>query len=142
MLNFKIEISPKLKFAPVFVAETFASQLLLSLDVVAIKMVAYMRSQLVPGHGYDTGKLHDSLKVKLVKLAFDPGFDIVAEDVDYWAYVEFGHMQRDGNWWEGYHYAAKAMQAHMEALQGASRVAWKTTAQIVNRSGFTLPDFR
>lgn len=141
MLTVDVYVTPRLREAPSFVSGVFEEQLFLAFQPVASVMLLAMKAQLVPGHGYDTGRLHDSLTIKLVRLAANPGFDIVAQDVDYWAYVEFGHMQRDGNWWEGYHYAATALRANMDALQGAARVAWKMTAAVVNRSGFSLPDF-
>jgi hypothetical protein len=81
-------------------------------------IVMRAKSKLVPGHGYDTGLMHDSLTAALVNASEDyiVAYDLGAGDSGtygsgayYWVFVEFGHMTTAGNWWPGYHFLSSAL---------------------------------
>ena len=133
-MTFKISIfvPPALKRNMGLVDDLYAQQLAIVMAPVAAKMVADMKAQLYDGHGYDTGKLSNSLTFDLVNIAQNPGFDVLAKDVDYWRYVSFGHFLANGGWWEGYHFVENAMEGMLSSLDEAARAAWVTTAAMIN----------
>lgn len=85
------------------------------------------KSKLVPGHGYDTGAMHDSLVHILVHgmerniVAYDLEAD--PYDTYYWVFVEFGHMTRAGNWWPGYHFLSSTLMENEVLIQAKVRIA-------------------
>lgn len=81
------------------------------IEEAATYVLAQSKLRLQPGHGYDTGLMYDSLVATLVS-HFEEGqvaYDLEAPEAPYWVYVEFGHMTRGGNWWEGYHFLSGAL---------------------------------
>lgn len=88
------------------------------------------QQQLVPGHGYDTGLMHDTLTAALAEhlLATGVYYDLFSAEAYYWRWVEFGHWMVNGQFWEGYHFLETSLKAHEATLRRAVREAWQDTA--------------
>lgn len=97
------------------------------------------RMQLQPGHGYDTGLLHESLTKELVDTFLGAAngaeegvfYDLGSHEAPYWVYVEFGHLTRAGNWWEGYHYLENAIAMNRTTIRRLAYEAWADTIVIL-----------
>ncbi len=97
---------------------------------VAESVVAMAQQSLVPGHGYDTGLLHDTLTFALAEHLLETGvyYDLFSEVAYYWRWVEFGHWIAGTNsFWPGYHMLENALIAHETKIRGAVREAWQDT---------------
>lgn len=123
------------------VAVVFHACLMKEIPKAVDHILKYARSQLVPEHGYDTGKLHDLLTVVLVTAALNEGVVYTVEPADqshsdsgawYWAYMEDGFMMQDGTYWPGYHYILNAVNRQRGTLGKAVKRAWRETAAILN----------
>lgn len=91
------------------------------LSEVCDKVISDAMMQLQPGHGYETGRMHDTLVSRLVEEVegmWSEGvfYDLLSDEAPYWVYVEFGHMTRAGNWWVGYHFLENAVLANTAFL--------------------------
>lgn len=108
----------------------YQAALVISMAWAADKIIDTAQQQLVPGHGYDTGRLHDSLTKELVKIGLGAGvfYVLTSDAADYWEYVEFGHVTSAGNWWPGYHFLGQAVDAHRSTIIQAAASAWVVTA--------------
>lgn len=86
--------------------------LVIRMAEAANKVLTEAKMRLQPGHGYDTGRMHDALTARLVS-TFEDGavaYSLEAGDeAPYWVFVEFGHMTRGGSWWAGYHFLTGAV---------------------------------
>jgi hypothetical protein len=107
----------------------FESALVFHLIDVAERVIVTAQQSLVPGHGYITGRLRDSLTYRLAEHLADTGvfYDLFSEVAYYWRYVEFGHWMANGQFWPGYHYLENALRLHESALRGAVRAAFADT---------------
>jgi hypothetical protein len=75
-------------------------------------------------HGYDTGRLHDSLVARLLdEVGVGVWYDLYSDQAEYWVFVEFGRLREDGSWWPGYHFLTSAIMRNRGTLQNAVRVA-------------------
>lgn len=110
-------------------ADTLRDALIFHLKDAAERVIGDAQAQLVPGHGYDTGLLHDSLTYRLAEhlLATGVFYDLLSEQAYYWRWVEFGHWTTAGNWWEGYHYLENAILANEGYIRRTVREAWADT---------------
>lgn len=98
--------------------ESLHRNLVRRLGQAADHVIDLAQAQLKPGHGYDTGLMHDTL-VKRLGTVFEAVFyDLLSDQAYYWQWVEFGHWTVAGNWWEGYHFlegAVIASEAHIRS---------------------------
>ena len=70
-------------------------------------------------YGYDTGLMHDTLQAYLTEIALVGVFyDFRSDEADYWQFVEFGHMLRNGQWWPGYHFMGQTIVEMQPMLRG------------------------
>jgi hypothetical protein len=112
----------------------------LRLAEAARKVIEDAQLQLQPGHGYDTGLLHDSLTYELMRLTTDGVFyELGSDQAAYWQYVEFGHMTRSGNFWPGYHMLENALRMNEAYIRQKVREAWADTALMLAAEARTLP---
>lgn len=97
------------------------------------------QSQLQPGHGYDTGLMHDTLMSQLLDDLLPTGvyYSLFSNEADYWAYVEFGHMTLTGTWWEGYHFLQNAIDGRQLELMETAKRSWHEAA-LAARAGADL----
>jgi hypothetical protein len=82
------------------------------MEEAADHIIAEARMKLQPGHGYDTGRMYDSLVATLVSQSEHllVEYELHAgEDAYYWWWVEFGHMTTAGNWWPGYYFLSSTV---------------------------------
>lgn len=105
------------------------------MEEAADQIVDDAQAQLVPGHGYDTGLLHDTLTKVLVDAVDASIYEILSKEADYWKYVEFGHMLVNGQWWEGYHYIANAIEMNRGLIWDKARQAFSDAIGITYASG-------
>lgn len=119
-----------------FVA-AFQATLSIRIGEVCDQIVKDAQAQLRPGHGYDTGLLHDTLQARLVGIVNAVLFRIDSPQAAYWAYVEFGHMLRNGEWWEGYHFIENAVEMNADDIWRAARTAFHDAARIT-RGGVSV----
>jgi hypothetical protein len=91
--------------------------------------------KLVPGHGYDTGTMAESLRRVLVH-----GIEqnIVAYDLEadpyeayYWVFVEFGHMTVGGNWWPGYYFLSSTLMENEALIAAKAKQAMAETVTML-----------
>lgn len=86
-------------------------------------------------YGLDTGKMHDTLTAQLVAAYADSldkvYYDLLSPQADYWVWVEFGHMLRNGAWWPGYHFLGQALQESEAHIRQKVRQAWSDTVIIM-----------
>jgi hypothetical protein len=110
-------------------ADVLQEALIFHLKDAAEAVISDAQMQLVPGHGYDTGLLHDSLVYRLAEhlLATGVFYDLLSEQAYYWRYVEFGHWTTAGNWWEGYHFLENAILMNEGHIRRTVREAWADT---------------
>lgn len=98
------------------------------------------KSKLVPGHGYDTGLMHDSLHKALVEAVDDwmVAYDLEADPIDvyYWVFVEFGHMTSAGNWWPGYHFLSSSV------MESEALIKAKVNAAMADAMGILMAQAR
>jgi len=104
--------------------------LIFHLQDAAEKVIVTAQQSLVPGHGYDTGRMHDSLIYALAEHLLETGvfYDLFSEEAYYWRYVEFGHWTRGGNFWPGYHFLENSLRLHEATIRTSVRAAWHDTA--------------
>jgi hypothetical protein len=123
-------------------ADHFKERLVVHLGAAARLIVEAAKAQLVPGHGYDTGKMHDTLTAVLVNQALVAAdavfYDLESPEAFYWVFVEFGHMMRNGQWWEGYHFLQNAVVANETRIRSAVRAAWADTVQVLGAESRVL----
>lgn len=86
-------------------------------------------------YGLDTGKMHDTLTAQLVAAyaqSLDKVYyDLLSPQADYWIWVEFGHMLRNGAWWPGYHFLGGALLQSEPHIRQKVRQAWSDTVIIM-----------
>lgn len=82
-------------------------------------------------YGLDTGKMHNTLTAVLVDMVEEgfTAYDLLSEEADYWQWVEFGHMLRNGNWWPGYRFLSSTVVEMQPQIRQAVRYAWSDTIQ-------------
>jgi hypothetical protein len=110
--------------------ESFGRHLTRELGSACDSIIADAKMRLVPGHGYDTGLLRDTLVRKLVDGTVGiarVAYDLESDQADYWVWVEFGHMLRNGDWWEGYHFLSESVIANEGLIRQKVREAWAAT---------------
>ena len=98
---------------------------------VAESVIHMAQQSLVPGHGYRTGLLRNSLIHSLAEhlLATGVYYDLFSEEAYYWRWVEFGHWIAGTNtFWPGYHFLENSLRAHESRIRRAVREAWQDTA--------------
>jgi hypothetical protein len=81
-------------------------------------------------YGLDTGLMHDTLTAVLVtelEASHIVAYDLMSDGADYWMWVEFGHMLRNGTWWPGYRFLATSVEEMLPAIRQAVRMAWSDT---------------
>jgi len=82
-------------------------------------------------YGYDTGLMHDTLTAKLVndaQLAFESVYyDLESDEAEYWVFVEFGHLLRNGAWWPGYYFLTSTVLENEAMIRQKVRLAWSDT---------------
>ena len=124
----------QLSTLPARASTHFQECLVISMSVAADVILLEAQSQLVPGHGYDTGLLHDSLVKNLVEVALAGGvfYTLSSDAAEYWADVEFGHLQADGSFWPGYHYLSQAVENNRVTVFAAAAEAWRLSAGILD----------
>ena len=112
----------------------FGEALILTMGWAADQIIKDAEAQLVPGHGYDTGLLHNSLVKDLVQLGLGAGvfYSLSSDAAEYWQYVEFGHLTTGGNWWSGYHYLGTAVEQNRGNIIMAAAEAWRFTASALS----------
>ena len=54
-------------------------------------------------------------------------YDLESDEAEYWVFVEFGHMLRNGDWWPGYHFLTKSVVEMEPMLRDKVREAWAAT---------------
>ena len=115
-------------------ADTFRYYLIIRLREAAEIIIERAKAKLVPGHGYDTGLMHDTLVAKLVgalEASMPSGdgvyYDLESDEAWYWVFVEFGHMLRDGNWWPGYFFLTSTVIESESLIRQRVREAWGDT---------------
>ena len=104
--------------------------LIFHLADTAQSVIAMAQQSLTPGHGYDTGKMRNSLIYALADhlLATGVYYDLFSEEAYYWRWVEFGHWIAGTNsFWPGYHFLENALMAHESRIRTAVREAWADT---------------
>jgi len=111
-------------------ALAYQAALIEEMGRAANKIVDDAKSKLVPGHGYDTGKLKESLQASLTTWALGLAYEINSEEAEYWLWVEVGHMLRSGDWWEGYHYIETSVAENKGAIFDAARDAFHIAAAV------------
>lgn len=117
-------------------------RLIVRMKEAADVIVLRAKSKLVPGHGYDTGLMHDSLTAALVNASEDyiVAYDLGAGDSGtygkgayYWVFVEFGHMTMAGNWWPGYHFLSSTLLENESLVVAKVKQAIADTMDILAR---------
>lgn len=105
--------------------EAMHTALIEELGSVALQVVELAKSKLQPGHGYDTGRMHDGLTAILAENVAEAivAYDLSAPNAEYWFWVEFGHMLRDGRWWPGYHFLGSSIVEMESQIRSAIRRA-------------------
>lgn len=119
---------------PTRFALAFDATLRIRMSEVADKIVDDAKQQLQPGHGVDTGKLKESLTKKLIEVAAGAMYKIYSDEAAYWSFVEIGHMLRNGEWWEGYHYIHNAIEMNRGLLKSKAQQAFHEAAVITRAS--------
>jgi hypothetical protein len=96
----------------------------------AERVITTAQQSLTPGHGYDTGRMRDSLTYALAEHLLETGvyYDLFSEVAHYWRWVEFGHWMVNGEFWPGYHFLENAMRTHEGFIRSTVREAWQDTA--------------
>jgi len=112
---------------------TYRESLMATVPQAVDTIISYARGELQPGHGYDTGLLHDTLTKVLVEELMELGvfFSVLSEEADYWEYIEFGHTMRNGDWWPGYHFIEHSIQVHHGTILQAASRAWLMTEAVL-----------
>ena len=107
----------------------YRKNLMLTVPHAVDNIVAYAVGELQPGHGYDTGLLHDTLTKVLVEDLMAEGvfYSVLSEEAGYWEYMEFGFTMQDGNFWPGYHFIEQAISVHHRDILQAAALAWTAT---------------
>jgi hypothetical protein len=113
--------------------ERLTQALVFHLKDAAEAIIEDARLQLVPGHGYDTGLLSETLTYDLAAglLATGVYYDLLSREAEYWQWVEFGHwvMNARQPWfWPGYHYLENAIGMNIPKITRSVRAAWADTA--------------
>lgn len=119
-----------LRTLPARFTAAYEAALVLNMRQVADEIIRDAQAQLVPGHGYVTGKLRESLVANLVDWASGVSYEILSEEAEYWLWVELGHMLRNGAWWEGYHYIENALNANRGKIFDAARDSFHMAAVV------------
>lgn len=120
----------------------FHQALLITVPPAIDSIIRNAQSQLQPGHGYDTGLLHDTLTKEVISTALSAGviFGLLSEQADYWASVEFGYMHNSGVFVPGYHYFANAINSNRGRLGKAAHAAWRmAAARLSAESSMSIP---
>ena len=88
------------------------------------------KSQLVPGHGYDEGLLHDTLTKEIVADAMSTGviYKLLSDGAYYWPFIEDGYTRQDGTFIEGLHFFREAVKKNHGRIGLAASMAWKKTS--------------
>lgn len=110
--------------------EAFGRHLTDTLAEAADLVIERAQSKLHPGHGYDTGLMSRSLTRHLVDgfmSAARVAYDLESDEAEYWVFVEFGHMMRNGQWWEGYHFLMDSVIEMEGVIRDKVREAWART---------------
>lgn len=117
--------------------EAYRAALIVNLKAFATLVIEDAKSQLQPGHGYDTGLMHDTLTSILLEELLEGSviYSLESEQAYYWKWVEFGHMTVAGNWWEGYHFLQNAVDAHRVELLVVARASWAEAAASMRVEG-------
>lgn len=100
------------------------------------------QSQLIPGHGYDSGLLRNSLTKHIITRAMGQGvlYSLGSDRAEYWVYVESGFTAANGDFIEGYHFFEKAIAANKGRLGKACWQAWRiTSAQLAAEAMVGIP---
>lgn len=115
---------------PVRLDAHLQAALIWHLKDVAESVIATAQQSLVPGHGYDTGRLRATLIYELAEhlLATGVYYDLFSEEAHYWRWIEFGHwIAGSDQFWPGYHMLENAIRVHEAKIRGAVRAAWQDT---------------
>jgi len=116
-----------LPLLPDAMAETLHVNLIRRLGEAADHVIQLAQGSLRPGHGYDTGLMHDTLVARLGVVFEAVFYDLLSDQAHYWQWVEFGHWMRDGNFWEGYHFLEDAVIASEKHIRSKVVEAYRDT---------------
>jgi hypothetical protein len=108
----------------------FHEALMVTVPPAVDAVINNAKSQLQPGHGYDTGRLHDSLTKEIISSALAMGviYSLQSDEADYWASMEFGFMHVGGTFFPGYHFFQNAINANRGRLGKAAWQAWRVAS--------------
>lgn len=108
----------------------FHEALLVTVPPAVDAVIRHAQSQLQPGHGYDTGLLHDTLTKQIISSALSMGviYSLQSDQADYWASMEFGFMHVGGSFFPGYHFFQNAINANRGRLGKAAWQAWRVAS--------------
>lgn len=82
-------------------------------------------------YGFDEGLMYASLTARLVESVTGVYYDLEAPGANYWVFVEFGHMLRNGAWWPGYHFLSGTVAENEDMIRQKVREAWFDTTVIL-----------
>jgi hypothetical protein len=108
----------------------FHEALMVTVPPAVDAVINHAKSQLQPGHGYDTGLLHDTLTKEIVSAAMAMGviYSLQSDQAEYWASMEFGFMHVGGSFFPGYHFFHNAINANRGRLGKAAWQAWRVAS--------------
>lgn len=109
--------------------ESLTRHLVTRLGEAADRVIQQAQARLKPGHGYDTGLMHDTLVSRLGVVFEAVFYDLLSDQADYWTYVEFGHWMRNGQWWEGYHFLEDSVIENEAYIRSKVVEAYRDTVQ-------------
>ena len=81
------------------------------LSEIMLNLTANIQDQLYPGHGYIRGDLHDSIQSDITAQNKTIAVIRAYSEVEYAPWVNDGHRLRNNEWWEGYHFMEKGLEA-------------------------------
>lgn len=129
---FALEVSIDLLNLPTLperMTEHLQRHLITRLGEAADRVISTAQGSLRPGHGYDTGLMHDTLVARLGVVYEAVFYDLLSDQAHYWQWVEFGHWMRNGQWWEGYHFLEDAVIANEAHIRSKVVEAYRDTVR-------------
>lgn len=80
------------------------------LSEISLNLTMNIQDELRPGHGYIRGDLHNSIQSNF-RVNTTGGVVEAYSKIYYAPFVDDGHRLRNGEWWEGYHFMEKGLEA-------------------------------
>lgn len=114
-------------------ARLFHAGLVIEVPKAVDAIINNAKGQLSPGHGYDTGLMKSTLTKNLLTASLSAGviYELLSDEADYWIYMEDGFTTANGDWIEGYHFFARAIQANRGRMGKAIAKAWRDASVVL-----------